>query len=329
MFKPSFLALAVWGLEGTSTKTPNPDRIMTEKLSVIYALEFSPIIPLDTLFARVLYDVPSSAITIEEVEAMRDEVMLPIQVPTWFHQIVYRFRELDGEAFLRAVYRAVPTRVPAPFNEEATVRRIAEAWLSFCVAPLMLFPDMHPCAQLPDSEEWRIADWEIHNYLWNLSMKEVEKVKRSRSIERRLKRERSPPSLTECVAQELLRNMDLGLESLYEKISRRSDCPPGLTLLQVMHARAEIFSLLEIPEWLFNTLSMFKGDLTFTNQALIEAVNQVSPRNFRIKKLQHIVPVWNEYCFVTDYEPEKTNGGKMRLPYQQAVQYLRSLSGLD
>ena len=302
----------------------NADKIMSPRLSILYSIVYNRDKTVPHLAQILKNDMPDSHFTEEEVREIRDELLMPIKVPQWFHQTVNEFK---GRGMVSKLMQRAPADAPDAFGDERLVRYASDVWLKYCVYALEHFESMRPCFQSTAEDgslEWTLSNWQVHNYLWNETMEEHAALKKMRKRLRLtapteapaeeydipakrvksyidipvVKSNDTPKSV---VAKKLLEDRSAGMEDLYVAVVKAFPKSDGFETRDAYQLKNEILSPTTIPDWLFNLMVIFKPqDATHTEFRSAVEIN--APRNFRMARLDNIIRLWRSYCF--DAEPD-------------------------
>jgi hypothetical protein len=301
--------------------------ILSERYLIIYYLERKIDATPVELLEYLRNNMESSEITENEVREIRDSIVAPISVPSWFHQTLARIGTYNRRTVLREVAAQRPHDCPELFKSRSSVAQVAEVWFRHCIYPLPLFPDTPACRENADGS-WALAEHQVMNYLWLVMMEEHEEIKETQRLNRKRKIASTEPR--EIILRKLIENSDSSDVEIHQFV-HESVPESGISLTEVNKIRNEILSVTEIPNWLFFAFEAYKTDCRSENEDLRATVSAVAPKNFRMDRLGEYARVWSQYCFNAPSRSSSDSqacfpiSGRYRLSKESIKAYLNSL----
>jgi hypothetical protein len=143
-----------------------PD-LSKERIAIINELRNDVLKSPDSIYDSVLAQFPRTDLTPDVVAEEVHRILLPIQVPAWFHR-----KLVDGSS-------AVTAETPPPsYADEETVEAIKNVWREHCIMPTELFPETPACYETMVTIDnvrmpgWKLSNEQIELYLENLALGE-------------------------------------------------------------------------------------------------------------------------------------------------------------
>ena len=149
----------------------------SERLTMINKIRKDPTLSAEQVFDFIIADFPETSWTVHQVAFEIEHILRPIEVPDWFHQLLWVNPQI--EAVLDLTHISDPV-FPAIYESEETRKMIAHVWLNHCVTPSLLFPDTPWCFPTTIQKDgmlmpgWRLTPERIELYLTEVSIAEAD-----------------------------------------------------------------------------------------------------------------------------------------------------------
>ena len=161
--------------------------LQSESLTILNCLADDPQISPREVFERIRYEMPGSFWTEQMVRNEMARYLKPVQVPTWFHEIL----SLAGsiEKFIPELEKRLTRRFPKKnhlleglspsFVSIEAMHHTASVWFTHCVEPMQVLPDITHCYETEvviDGIEmigWKLSPERMQIYFSHLALEEA------------------------------------------------------------------------------------------------------------------------------------------------------------
>jgi hypothetical protein len=294
--------------------------VMTERLSIALGLRENPTATPAILLSKVKTDLPLSQWGINDVTACANEILGPIIVPLWLHEVISRYDTLSmtdykDPQFIDSIVAAIPSSSSPMYPDRESLTNAVFHWTCYCVNRSRLFRGGPPCTPhvVGGVRYMKLSRSTTYDYLDVIILQLYEEAKNTTPAPTTTLAPTTSSSSTSSqgelfnwVVQGLNQNYKMTIPELTELVNRSGGA--RWTQDEVKAIQLSIMSQTKVSTVLHRIMWNHRDNCSKTNASLVNAMAQSTLTQPLCPYVSTILPLWNRYCI----QPMKEYNNRIR-----------------